>query len=402
MVVADRHGPRTRYRLLETLRQYGEERLDEDRELVLLRDRYLAHYVATARNASRQAEGTGYADGMSTLEAEWDNFRAALQWARTTGDVGRAGELLGALSFFADIRLRYELGEWADQILELGGAGVDVYGVAASFASASGDQQRALRLAQSALADPTPSTGKGVRLCLWVIPRGYWFSGHPAEGWAAVNTWDGMTDPAEDPADAVIAAGFVALFAVTVDPPSANAHLARARQIAGPLANPALDIQVAYFSGLVERGAGRYDAALAHFRRAMELAVRTGNRLGEGLALVSLGITAAMTDSDDTESSIRDALAALLATRSWAFVWTVMEALALHWARVGREEPAAVLLGHLEANDIRSAQFVEQRRDAVADLWARGDAEGRLAHGAALAHDQLVAYVLDQLADTQH
>ena len=55
MVVADRHGPRTRYRLLETLRQYGEERLAEDGELAPLRDRHLDHYLATAR----QGEPTG-------------------------------------------------------------------------------------------------------------------------------------------------------------------------------------------------------------------------------------------------------------------------------------------------------------------------------------------------------
>ena len=60
-----------------------------------------------------------------------------------------------------------------------------------------------------------------------------------------------------------------------------------------------------------------------------------------------------------------------------------------------------MLLGHLEANNIRYAHFVEQRRDAVAALRARGDAEDRLARGAALERDQLVAYALDQLADTE-
>jgi hypothetical protein len=109
-----------------------------------------------------------------------------------------------------------------------------------------------------------------------------------------------------------------------------------------------------------------------------------------------------MTDSDDTEPSVHDALTQLLASRTWAFVWTVIEALALYWARVGREEPAAVLLGNLEANNIRHAYFVEQRRDAVAALRAGGDAEDHLAEGAALGRDQLVAYVLDQLADAQH
>ena len=133
----------------------------------------------------------------------------------------------------------------------------------------------------------------------------------------------------------------------------------------------------------------------------MELAVRTGNLLFEGLTLVSLGVLAAMTDSDDTDPSLHDALTRLLATRNWVLVWIVMEALALYWARVGRDEPAAVLLGHLEANNIRYAHFVEQRRDAVAALRARSDAEDRLAHGAALERDQLVAYALDQLADTE-
>ncbi len=37
-------GPTTRYRLLETLRQYGEERLDERGETATIRDRHLAHY----------------------------------------------------------------------------------------------------------------------------------------------------------------------------------------------------------------------------------------------------------------------------------------------------------------------------------------------------------------------
>jgi hypothetical protein len=211
-----------------------------------------------------------------------------------------------------------------------------------------------------------------------------------------------MADPADDPADAVTAALWVATFAVIVDPPSATAHLARARQIAAPLANPALDTHIAHTSGWVERGAGHYDVALAHFRKAMELAVRSGNPLYEGLTLFSLGVLAAMTDSDDTDRSVHDALTQMLATRNWVLVWTVIEALALYWARARRDGPAAVLLGHLEAHNIRYAYFVEQRREAVAALGARGDAEDRLAQGAALERDQLVAYALAQLADTQH
>jgi hypothetical protein len=226
-------------------------------------------------------------------------------------------------------------------------------------------------------------------------------SGHVAEGWAAVNNWSATADPVEDPADAAAAASFVSSFAVIVDPPSAAAHLARARRIAGPLANPALDAHLAYTSGLVERYAGHYDVAADDYQQAMELAARTGNPLIEGIALLSLGVMAAMTNSDHANATLHSALTRLLASRNWALVWTTIEALALYWARTGRDEPAAVLLGHLEANDIRYANFVEQRTEAVGTLRARNDSEDHLARGASLGRDQLVTYALNQLADTE-
>ena len=110
---------------------------------------------------------------------------------------------------------------------------------------------------------------------------------------------------------------------------------------------------------------------------------------------------AAMTNSDDANTTLHNALTRLLAGRHWALVWPGVEALALYWARTGRDEPAVVLLGHLEANNIRNASFVEERTQAVAALRARNDAADRLEAGAALAGDQLVAYALGQLADTE-
>ena len=45
MVIADRSDRGTRYRLLETLRQYGEERLDDRGETAPMRDAHLGHFV---------------------------------------------------------------------------------------------------------------------------------------------------------------------------------------------------------------------------------------------------------------------------------------------------------------------------------------------------------------------
>ena len=268
MVVADRHGPHTRYRLLETLRQYGEERLAEDGELAPLRDRHLDHYVG--HGTRREPTGRG-----RRLRRRHEHPRS------------RMGQLPGGPAMGVDHRRRRTgrrvagstalLRHDADFASSWASGPTRSSNSARQAPTSTGSRrrsprraatnERALRLAQTGLAAPTPSTRKGVRICLGAVARGHWFSGHVAEGWAAVNTWDAMADPAEDPADAVTAALFVASFAVIVDPPSAAAHLARARRIAGPLANPALDTHIAYASGLVERAAGHYDVALAHFRQ---------------------------------------------------------------------------------------------------------------------------------------
>ena len=54
MVVASRSDRGTRYRLLETLRQYGEERLDDRTETTVVRDAHLHHFVEVAQHLIQQ------------------------------------------------------------------------------------------------------------------------------------------------------------------------------------------------------------------------------------------------------------------------------------------------------------------------------------------------------------
>jgi predicted ATPase len=53
LVTVDLSGRSARYRLLETLRDYGSERLAERGETLELRRRHLAHYVSVAEEATR-------------------------------------------------------------------------------------------------------------------------------------------------------------------------------------------------------------------------------------------------------------------------------------------------------------------------------------------------------------
>ncbi len=80
-------GP-ARYRMLETIRQYAAEKLEESGERGTVRDQHLEFYVARAKEAETQLLGSEMAECLDRLEAEHDNLRAAIRWAST--DAARA------------------------------------------------------------------------------------------------------------------------------------------------------------------------------------------------------------------------------------------------------------------------------------------------------------------------
>jgi predicted ATPase/class 3 adenylate cyclase len=71
----------TRYHLLETMRQYGRDRLLEAGEAEMARDRHLACYRRLAAEAEPRLTGPDLVAVLNQLDAELDNLRAALEWA---------------------------------------------------------------------------------------------------------------------------------------------------------------------------------------------------------------------------------------------------------------------------------------------------------------------------------
>ena len=107
LVLAEPLGPRTRYRLLETLRQYGAERLAASGDGPAVRDRHLAWAMESAARADRRLGGPEQAGALEELELAHDDVRAALTWAaqvspeaalRLASDLGRFWEVRGHLT----------------------------------------------------------------------------------------------------------------------------------------------------------------------------------------------------------------------------------------------------------------------------------------------------------------
>jgi predicted ATPase/DNA-binding SARP family transcriptional activator len=110
-----------RYVMLETIREYGLERLEAASEGVRLRERHAAYFLELAERAAPEMR-TAQKDRfwLATLEADRDNLRAALAWLIDRGDGERAQRLACALfSFWHDRGPVNEACEWYKRALVL-------------------------------------------------------------------------------------------------------------------------------------------------------------------------------------------------------------------------------------------------------------------------------------------
>ena len=117
LVVADDSGARTRYRLLETVRQYALEKLGESGEADAVRARHRDYYTALAGLLDAPA-GSNYEQRIDQAETEIDNLRGAFGWSRENSDVELALALASSLQPLWQARGRVREGlAWFDTAL---------------------------------------------------------------------------------------------------------------------------------------------------------------------------------------------------------------------------------------------------------------------------------------------
>jgi predicted ATPase len=81
LVIVESHDDVARYRLLETIRQYARERLDEAGEAEIFAARHGAWFLDLAREHDPERATGVVAERPQLLDVEHDNLRAALAWA---------------------------------------------------------------------------------------------------------------------------------------------------------------------------------------------------------------------------------------------------------------------------------------------------------------------------------
>jgi predicted ATPase/transcriptional regulator with XRE-family HTH domain len=250
----------SRLRMLETIREYALEQLEESGEGEEVREQHAGWYLEFAQRVDAELEGPEMFRWLLRVEAEHANLRAAIQWFKDQGDTGAALRLGAGLSAFWWYRGHYGEGRaQLEGLLALPDARSHPFAWARAMTGLgtliykSGEVTRAMRLHEQAIEiwrelDDQERLG----YALW------------CQGLAAGGTDDDL----------------------------ATAALLESFEIARSLDAPWLALPAWWALGRIARCRGDYREAETKVSDALRAARQYGHPIGLPLSLVVLGHTA--------------------------------------------------------------------------------------------------------------
>ncbi|MFI6785701.1 LuxR C-terminal-related transcriptional regulator [Nonomuraea sp. NPDC050383] len=312
IVTRETYGTRPRYRILETLREYGQDRLAKSEAAPATRRRHAAYYLGLAERNRAGWFGSNQVECFTTVVPEMPNLRAALDHClgedlRTEEAIRIFTALEGYWSFFGGPS---EARHWIDRLLECrqitGRERFSVLTVGTFFALMQGriDTARPLLEECRLLADGCESQGpKAITRFLsgrLTLMEGEYQGAigllEPALDWYERNTGETAEDGVLH--DAFLPAFYLALAAIFAGDPRAGSWVARSRQIA-EAADSRGEIALAMWAAGIQRwSAGDLTQAASLFRSSLRLEGSAGYRYSPAWFVESLAWVAAAQGHD--------------------------------------------------------------------------------------------------------
>ncbi|ODQ92907.1 AfsR/SARP family transcriptional regulator [Mycolicibacterium holsaticum] len=348
MVTVRSGADRTRYGILETLREYGRQRLREngrDTEYAL------RHAVYFAELGERAAVGMHGADEKAWVERtlpDYDNFRVAFDRAMLDGDVDVALRLIASSAELIHLRVGYESADWAQRVLPLAKPDHRLYaaavGLAARGAWNRGDYPRSRALA--ALAEGrAPGAGSGrVAYPADVLADVAMYEGDVASVLAYYTSELERARGDSDPVRLVWTLYYVAICHALLHTPHAGLPFAEESvRVADATANPTAQSMARYALGQVLKKADP-QRAQALFDEAAELAASVQNFGWHGLALrEAAAIRAVHADPATAARIFVEVLNIWDRVGDWSNQWPSLQYVAKLLVRLGAGDDARAL-----------------------------------------------------------
>jgi predicted ATPase/class 3 adenylate cyclase len=396
MLVADRREGETRYRLLETLRQYAEEQLGP--QLHTFRARQLAHYVAVADELDRRFQGSDLSGGNAAFHVELDNLRAAMQWAIATRDP-TAMALMRATTTFALVAPVPEIAGWFAQLLvALDDPPAYAYGQAAlTSLTFEADNHGARTLAQAGIDTAASPDDPDLADC-WSTLAFITLTSPPDARPDAAALFEHAFALYRAAGNPIHAVNMATVLTDIVDGQPAQEWARTARRLANGLTSQLANIYAAFADGIAATKRGDAAHSVAALRVTYDQIVAADIR-GWVKSPVLWKLAVALADGPATANNDAFLAGSFRRMQSDGHKWAIAHdlwALAIYLAATSRPEPAGVVVGFLEHAGVPPMDPAAGRRatDAIGTQPQHGEWRAR---GRRLSQDEVFAVALAAL-----
>ncbi|MCJ7438879.1 MAG: adenylate/guanylate cyclase domain-containing protein [Acidimicrobiia bacterium] len=411
MVVADETADATsRYLLLETLRQYASEQLEEeDGAADAWRRRHAEHFATFAEAAGPQLRGPDELAWHRRVHAELDNLRTALTWSldsQAGTDSELAIRILAALAYLAGNDQTTGLGAWAERAVGRAESSTParraaVLAAAAYAAIVRGDYEVCRSLGLAALRDDAPGPESARALAYLDVALADMVTGQIDQALRVLD--DGLLELDDDRFGEILLRQAAAhVEALRLDDAAAGARAEEAVRLARELGNPT---QLALALHAQARAITNVDptAALTALDESIAL---TRDGAGASVFGMTLGRAAQLRahfgDPDGALALLREAVAYSHDVGDHmvlsGMLFLGIDAL----ATLGHAEPAAVLAGVVSGSplsllsEMPPVPLEQPLEQARTELGSQAF-DTAFARGATMEYDEVVAYTLGEL-----
>jgi tetratricopeptide (TPR) repeat protein len=371
-----------RYRMLETIRQYAQERLEASGELADVRSAHAEYFVQFVEVMGPRLRSRELPTWAPYVERETDNLRIALDWAVETACPGPALRLIVPLRGHGHTT-GYAAMEWADTALEISGADLLPQFLAVASWAIFGTAMRLdfVRGAEieARVESVQAERGRADPSAYWGLGTLAFFQGDLEKAYRLAEEWVAAARVADDGYELSHALVLCASAGAFLGRPEARAQMEEAVRVARDTGSlSALSIALSQLCNMLDLNGDDMDKGLALTDEAITVASQLGDEIAIAVAAGSRAtLLAVRGDPCEALAVAQRGADALRSSNNLSPLAPLLSAAAIALAELGDYRDAAVLFGAMENHAYGTAPEWIQQRITGAEETVRAELESQ-------------------------